>query len=478
MNRPCWVIGVLASMLFVAGAMAQDVAEQDALHIESAPATVSEGLSVVGQAQFGSPQWDYGEYVVIAPDGGILIAGEMAGAIVEEEDFVLDGRSDVFVAKYTPAGERLWVRQFSGGSNSTDNCGGLAVDAAGDIYVTGHTSGVIGEGTSAGRTDGFVVKLTGEGEDVWIRMFGTDQDDLSHEIAMGEEGVVYIAGTTRGLLQEEIRETYSDQGRRSRYDVFLVRMNTDGEIEWFRQIGLQQDDYLTAMAVDSLGQPVILGETQGRLGDQHFGDRDIFVAKFSAEGEQLWLEQYGLKSRDRADALAIDADDTCYVVLRTPRAPEPGEFASWEGEDGPLIPHMLLLDPDGNWMDYWVIEAENLAEIAAIIPVDGETIWLGGATVTDPETRRRTSWDVAVMQYDVWGNALQTHTLGTYWDDAINDMAVDSEGRFWLTGDTVGDLAGPYQGDRSEPSTCGCRSAHLPYDVFLIGVEIALPVEE
>jgi hypothetical protein len=477
MNRRYWKVFLAAGLVIAALAWAQadEIDPAEAAHIDSAPAALSDGLTVVAQSQFGSDATEYGNAIALDSMGNIVVAGWTGAAIVDDEDFVYDGRQDVFVAKFSPAGERLWIRQFSGGTDSAEYVGGVATDGEGNIYLAGHTSGVMGEGPSSGSNDAFVLKLSPDGEEVWACMLGSAAHDNVVGIAVGADGVVYFVGSTSGLLQEEIRETYYDQERHNSNDVFLAQVSPEGEVNWIRQIGIRLNDRPVGIALDPGGQPVILGETYGRVGDEHFGKRDIFVAKFAVEGEQLWLTQYGQGGDDYPEALAVDAEGTCYIALRTPQAPEGEQFADWENS-ATASPHMLLLDSDGFWMEFWPIEVENLSGVAAIVPVNGETVWIGGAFVGDPDSQRK-MWDLTLMHYDVWGTPLQSETIGTFWNDQLTDMAVDSEGTLWITGSTAGDLAGEFLGDRSQPS-CSCRSAHLGYDAFLAGLEVAPPADE
>ena len=98
--------------------------------------------------------------------GNIYISGTTDGALGAANA----GRDDVFLAKYSAAGDLLWIRQF--GTAGIDFCGGVAVDAQGDLYICGSTYGDLG-GVSLGEADAFVGKCDGEGNLLWLRQLGT-----------------------------------------------------------------------------------------------------------------------------------------------------------------------------------------------------------------------------------------------------------------------------------------------------------------
>src|SRR5439155_701956 len=125
------------------------------------------------------------------------------------------GDYDAFVAKYDPAGNALWIRQF--GTSGDDGPCGVAVDAAGNVYVAGFTSGNLG-GASAGDYDAFVAKYDAAGSAFWTRQFGTSDYDDAHGVAVDAAGNVYVAGSTSGSLG----------GASAGYDdAFVVRLSRE-----------------------------------------------------------------------------------------------------------------------------------------------------------------------------------------------------------------------------------------------------------
>lgn len=91
-----------------------------------------------------------------------------------------------------------WIRQF--GTSSTDFARSIAVDASGNVYVAGHTSGALPGQTSSGGRDAFVRKYHGPENELWTKQFGTSSMDFARGVAVDTSGNVYVAGYTFGTL--------------------------------------------------------------------------------------------------------------------------------------------------------------------------------------------------------------------------------------------------------------------------------------
>src|SRR5262249_13635256 len=118
------------------------------------------------------------------------------------------GASDIFVAKFDPSGA-LVFRSTIGGQFA-DEANALAVDALGNIYVTGSTASngccrpfpVVGalQPVNAGGLDAFVLKLDPTGQTVLYSTFlGGTGDDRGTAIAVAADGRIYVAGATTSI---------------------------------------------------------------------------------------------------------------------------------------------------------------------------------------------------------------------------------------------------------------------------------------
>lgn len=189
--------------------------------------------------------------VAVGPDGSIVVTGHtedtMPGVPTGNR-----GRADVFVAKFDTSGQQLWVRQFGSGQN--DNPEGIAVDAPGDIVMAGSTSGAM-EGAPeglGGSIDGWVAKLDPAGNRRWIHQFGDRLWDISGDVEVGPSGMVYVTGSMNGNPQ--VWEVYP-----ATYDMFLTAYSPEGTRLWSTSLATGGLDMSLGVAVDPLSRVFIAG---------------------------------------------------------------------------------------------------------------------------------------------------------------------------------------------------------------------------
>src|SRR5690606_9918666 len=104
--------------------------------------------------------------------------------------------NDAFLVKLSPEGKVLWARR--GGGAAVDSARDLAMDASGNIYVTGRFGETATFGastlTSVGRNDVFLVKYSPEGEVLWARSGGGAGEDWAYSVVVDAGGDAYLAG--------------------------------------------------------------------------------------------------------------------------------------------------------------------------------------------------------------------------------------------------------------------------------------------
>lgn len=131
--------------------------------------------------------------ILVANDGEIIVAGTTNGPLAGQTAV---GSSDAFVAKLEAStGNTLWLTQW--GSSAGDSATGLVMDAAGNFYVAGNTSGNLGA-TNGGSGDGFVSKLSAAGVVQWTEQQNTSRDDQFTDLGMDGNHTLYIASRFTG----------------------------------------------------------------------------------------------------------------------------------------------------------------------------------------------------------------------------------------------------------------------------------------
>ncbi|MFO0913441.1 MAG: SBBP repeat-containing protein [Pirellulales bacterium] len=147
--------------------------------------------------QFGSSDTDNGSHTSVDALGNLYISGTTFSSFGGTNA----GRTDAFLTKYSAAGDVNWIRQF--GTDTYDVGGGVITDNYGHVLVTGYTSGSL-DGENIGHTDVYVRRYSDAGDLQWSHQFGTNARDeiqpYGSSISSDELGNIYVSGQTNGVL--------------------------------------------------------------------------------------------------------------------------------------------------------------------------------------------------------------------------------------------------------------------------------------
>ncbi len=250
----CYAVGYTAS-----GMDGQNQGEEDAMVAKFT--SLGELLWV---RQFGTPDTDWAVAAAVDQDGNIYIGGGTLGSMENESN----GDWDMFIAKYDPDGEQLWLAQH--GTSAMDLCWDLAIDTVNEcFYTVGDTYGDFA-GDYAGRKDGWVVQFDYDGNWLWGRQIGSNGDEDAAAVVADAEGC-YVSGDAFG---GPLGGTLDDVGT-----MFLTRFDIDGNREWMHQFGPAGSCRLLNIALDAAGNCTIVGEHEGDFVGPNQGRKDGFVAK-------------------------------------------------------------------------------------------------------------------------------------------------------------------------------------------------------
>jgi len=343
----------------------------------------------------------------------------------------------------------------------------IARDPSGAIYLTGSFAGTADFGpglrsaalTSAGNLDAFVVKLDQAGSLAWARRLGGPLTDQGAAVVADASGV-YVAGTFEGTADLDPGSGTVDGVSQGGTDVFLMRLDGDGNLVWARTFGGPVNDGATALAVAG-GALYLVGDFRGTVdldpgtgvasATSANGATDIFVSKFDLSGTLVWARTVRGSQNDFSQGIASDGVGVYITGIFSGTVdfdPGPGMALLTATQDSPEV-FILRLDADGGLV--WV-EAIGGAGIEASsdIAVDGSGVYVTGyfAGTADfdpgPGTIALTSVagsvDAFVMKLDARGNLVWARRFGDAADDvpfalAVNSTGVDVVGQFGGTVD-------------------------------------------
>ncbi|MBD2529384.1 SBBP repeat-containing protein [Nostoc flagelliforme FACHB-838] len=345
----------------------------------------SNGNQVWGR-QFGSSGDESNFAMVTDKDGNSYMTGGMSGNLFGTKQT----ETDVWVAKYDTNGNQVWGRQFSAGGFSS---GAFAIDLdpTGNVYLSGI------EINNNDRTDIFnfavqdnswVSKFDTNGNQEWLTLIKdpsatfpfdiTPFFDECYDLAVDKDSNSIAVGWTQGLLRE------SDPSRQLlKYDAWVSKVNTAGEIQWVQQLGSTNQglDFAWGVDTDSKGNIYVTGWTTGDIGTtvgkKGIGGRDIWISKLNPDGSQVWAKQFGSPNDDGMylSDMQIDENDNIFIIGESN-----GKLGKGQKEES-YNAWVAKFDTDGN--NNWIQQfgSKNNLDYATGVTIDGKgSLFVTGAT--------------------------------------------------------------------------------------------------
>ncbi len=321
--------------------------------------------------RFGGTDDDDGSSIAVDDSGNIYFTGYFKDVADFDPgpgvyNLSSSGGSEIFVCKLDANGNLLWAKQM--GSTSADDGAGIAVDAAGNVYVTGsfeqtltfNTNAGIGNLTSNGRHDIFICKFDELGVIQWVKQIGSTEQDYGAEIAIDDASNLFLTGSFSGTVDFDPGTGVNNLMSPTSDNCFILKLNTSGNFVWATQLALPDPVDGSAITLDALGNIYVAGGGYGTA-----------ISKLNANGNIMWSKFLpGLN--DWASSIAVDASGNVYVTgyFRGTVDFDPGPnsviFNSSNADDS----YIIKFDASGNYVWAYQIGEPGFDEYGAAIALD------------------------------------------------------------------------------------------------------------
>lgn len=442
---------------------------------------------------------------------------------------LLDSSSNVYVSvqyatttvstrliKLNPStGATVWLSGIDSDSNS-DFLWGLAVDAAGDIYVgfsAGSGSTRVRDAANtiiftvsniwATAAAGYVIKYDSSGTPLWVRRFANANAVTLYRMTCGSSNDLYVLGTGTGsslpVLGQQMA-AFSSIANSGGTDGFVVKYNTNGAPQWVARIASSGDDIVYGTATDGLGNMYATGQTgSGAVTTFYNADtsafattltstgNDVFIVKYSTNGVVQWVASITSTGTDIGWAIATDPSGNIYVTGQGGAA-----TLTAKNSDGTSFSPALT---DGGAGDAFVVKyntsgfvqwnariESTQADIGYGIATDSSgNVYVTGQAGTGVTTRIRnaddttfgslatlTGTDVFVAKYNTSGTVQWIARIGSTGTDVGRSITTDPNGNVYITGQGGSATVDAYEGGDGTGASFGNVTNTGSGDAFIV----------
>ena len=277
-------------------------------------------------------------------------------------------------------------------------------------------------------SDAFVAKYDRDGNKQWVVRFGTPQDDLATAVAISDDGAVWVSGDTYGGMEGNV-----NKGER---DGFLAKFSATGVQQWIVHISTEVVERARGLAVDARGIATVVGTTYGEFpGFSNAAKlREAWITQIDCNGKQLWLQQFGSDKEDTVVDVSVDEDGNSTIC---------GYTDSVIGQEFFGVRDAFIGKFTSSGEKSWIYQfGTSSTDICYGLWVDSsDNIFAVGVTEgTISGNKNFGSQDGWILKLDQDGNLQWATQVGTSGEDGLAKVTTNSVGQVIVGGVSKGDL--------------------------------------
>ncbi len=416
---------------------------------------------------FGGTDGDYGYSVAVDANGNIYSAGYYQGTVDFDpgsgtDSHTSNGGVDIFVQKMDANGNFLWAKTFGG--TDYDKAYSVAVDANGNVVVTGEFYGTVdfdpGSGTDNHTSNGsgsdiFVQKMDANGNFLWARTFGSSgyNPNVGNCVKFDANGNVYVTGWFADTVDFDPGAGVDNHISNGGADIFVLKLDANGDFQWAktfggtgwdRGYGITVDDSENVYTTGSFLDVVDFDPNSGT--DNHTSTGlDIFIQKLNSNGDYQWTKTFGGSNDDEGLAIVTDASGNIYTTgdFEDTADFDPTTNTDNHTSNGETDIFIQKLDANGNFLWAKTFGGSDYDKAYSIaVDANGNVYTAGyyqGTVDFDPGsgTDNHSSnggYDAFTQKLDTYGDYVWANTFGANAYDYGRSIAVDANNNIYTTG--------------------------------------------
>ena len=314
--------------------------------------------------------------------------------------------------KYDATGAQQWMREFNGIGDDLDDPTAIALDASGNIFVTGYSF----RGPALLNYEIVTIKYNPNGDSLWVRRYnGTGtRDDRAFALAVDSAGNAYVGGYINNV---SLSNVYGE-------DYITIKYSPDGTQLWAAPVELVWGS-VTALAVDPNGIVYVTGVGY----DPSSTSSEYITVKYGSIGNVIWLDRFDGPGTGSDEAKGIALDDSGNVYITGVSAGSNGYY------------DYVTIKYNEAGVEQWVRRYDGPVseddKAIGIVVDDSQNVYVTGtASVVSGSFVK----DFATIKYNRDGDTLWVKLYngpGNSLDEPV-DLAIDTDAGIYVTGRSIG----------------------------------------
>lgn len=337
------------------------------------------------------------------------------------------GSGDYWLVKLDEIGDTLWTKTYGG----SDDDWAYSIQQTSDTgyIVAGFAWSTDGDVRgNHGAHDFWLLKLSSTGDTIWTKCLGGTSYDDAYSIRQTSDDGYIVAGYTASINGDV-------HGNHGYHDFWVVKLNNNGDTVWTQALGGKSRDEAWSVWQTRDNGYIVAGTANSNDGDVHnnHGADDYWVVRLNTNGDTIWTKTYGGSGWDNAYSIQQTFDGGFVIA---------GAGASYDGD---------VHGYQGGEADFWVIKTDSNGDTLWTRTYGGSNLDVARAIYQTPDTgyivtgyTQSTDGDVHgnsggsdywIIKLDQSGDTIWTKTMGGTQNDEAYDIQLTNDGSYIIAGD-------------------------------------------